>query len=591
MKTQSYFYCLFILTCSFLGCKKIETDITKIAGELNISLNRYHNEIQLAFIKEINNGKITYLDVNDIPFFEITLFEIGKQNNCLTNIIGTKEYKLIDAGNGTAVLSFGIHEDFCPKQGPDHKYKIGVKIEDIRASKQFLTAYKYILLAGETDIYEMQLEPANSTGVSKLEEQGIVQQTGGQSNNTYSFFSNEVTLQLSSAYLLSTEGKKITGDQLFNATVTYIKDSPTDFIQNNTAFPVPALAQQFLDSIGEPTPPIAEFIKTDYVGLEITQKNTNLRGVQLDNGGQVRITVNTNNGNLDTFQIWRFYEEDNAFKWQQIAGTLISTAGTIQFDSPLALGWAICSSPPLPSCTDPTAPYAVLDLTLNANLNGLSINDLFVAKLFDAATNIEMTNITPQINGNNITIYDVAEKETILRLYRKKIGGNTSTIPSGEFNIPGCGYVGAESLNLPPTTKLHIDIHQAFCDEASVVNIEIKPSIYVIAATNLSQPSLSSPSWYRLGTMQGGQLTTTLLEHNESYWFKVAEPQYNRAKVFHRPIKIINNNIKPIPATNSGRLICTQAGNNYNCQFVINNDYSVEELYETGASYCELLNF
>ena len=89
--------------------------------------------------------------------------------------------------------------------------------------------------------------------------------------------------------------------------------------------------------------------------------------------------------------------------------------------------------------------------------------------------------------------------------------------------------------------------------------------------------------------MSSGEFTTPQLKHNAEYWFKVSAPEYNQEEVLHRALTIETDGIVPMPSTNSGRIICTEVGGDYNCDFLIDDSFSIEDLFGNGYNYCSML--
>ena len=100
---------------------------------------------------------------------------------------------------------------------------------------------------------------------------------------------------------------------------------------------------------------------------------------------------------------------------------------------------------------------------------------------------------------------------------------------------------------------------------------------------------MNSSSWIGLGYMNSCEFTTFKLKHNAEYWFKVTAPEYEKQAILHRAVKIETDGIVPQQSTNSGRLICTEVNGDYNCEFVIDDSFSIEDLFGNGYLYCDML--
>lgn len=606
MKRQTIYQLLLVFLCLNVRCDFLKNEIREDAIDIlqNIEIRpfRYHYPIRLVLDKDTTDAT-AYVGHEEGKNFDFTIFELRDKNDCIINLVGTQEFRIFNEAGGTDALMLGIHRDNCPTPSIDEVYKIGIKIEDNRdhSKKEFFPIYKYIRLdSEEQDYHVIELMPKTENGTSKFTSKFFFHEETTINNET--FWTDEMNIRIPEGFFFDEENNRIEGDSKYDMNVVFIKNSAVEPIQSNPAFPLPFFAREFLDTNGMVYPEVVgEFIQTSYIGLDIFHNASKKRVTKIGSSNNpIKLTVETGHGLSDTLQVWRFFIENEQYKWQRILTNIQhDNNGKVIFEAPLSLGFAITSQPPIPACADDeNIPYATIDITFQTPHNNLGLNQVFTAKLFDKNDN-EML-IKPSMYGNTIYIYGVSRKKTRLKLYGLEIDGFTpsSAIPLKTIELD-CGDYKQETIpssSVPPMTSLFIDIGEAFCDTIAVpVAVDRNVEVWALPISqSATMPSTHSPNWIRLGFMQGGKLRTWRLKKGEEYWFKVSALEFSEnnnklQSVFHRPIKIETDGLDPIPNTMSGRLFCEDlGGGNDACRFVIDDSFSLQELYQTGWKYCDI---
>lgn len=596
---------LFFISC---GKDEILSQFTNISNNILIKPYRYHSPYRLAiYTKDINNDDLKLVTAEESSNFQIKIIPLGKNNgeNCIVNAVGGNQFKITSDGVEDHVV-FGISDDY-PNFDKDEstRFPIAIIVEDIRTNRIYLTGYKYQYLGEENDlgaIILLQGSDLNST--EKYQKKQIIFNDIPQPSppEPSSYFNGEIEIQFPIAKVIDEQGAFFpsnTNDNSYIAQVTYLNTDTNEIgksIHHLSPFPIPSIANEFLAEDLSTIRRIAEFVNTDYIGLNIIHKSTRKKVTKIDQDKTLTITTNVDG---TTLNIWRFFEESpGQFKWQEIKNIIQpDSTGQVTFETPLSIGWAISSSPPLAACSnDENVPYATVSTYLTTVLNNVKLSDLYRVELIKDDGSLSAAVGSVYLGKETVSVYHQSDMATILNIYKKRILEADELVYS--ISIPGCdpGLI-SEVIQTGEVTRVQVDINDAYCD-GQTITIEKTAEIYTIPKDSLPDsglPDVNNIKWTLTGQLKAGQITTHILKHGQSYWIKVHAPSYKggMSRVFGRPITIITDGISPNNNNNNGRLICTKKGTGqnqgYECIFRIDDSVPIQDLYLSGSDYCDFL--
>lgn len=580
-----------IIGCIVLGaCSKLENALDHIG----LDMVRFHYPVNLAIY-----GSNSLLTANDNQGFDFKIVE-REGIDCIINAAGTNEFKIIDqlSGNDTrSLFIFGVNQACDISENNPHP--MGIITENKNLDKDYFTAYKYIVVEGEDD------PPVEYQSSQQLNSSVELVTYGNHPNqNIYKYdtiFERSSTLQPISFY---PNGQEVTiefpDDQRFQdkhgelisfglsnrdykAYLTLIDDN----VQSSSVFPVPPIADDFSFENGFPAPRIAAFIPdTDYIGLELRYTPNGKKVARTDNENLLKINYQTQAPSGTLLRVWRFFETDGVFRWQEVGDFEVDSVGYLHFESPFSYGWTVSGNLPIPSC-NPQDLYA----TVNVNLMGTgfpttNVADLFTVELLDE--NNQLINwASINASASAFKIYGVGDVPTTLNLYRKNGCNPTQNQLIDSKPLSGCSTIDWDVTLNETLTRVSINIKDARCDKFPI-DIDKKGNLWAMCAENSTLiPSVADSNWFYVGFMQNGYFETYSLKQDSTYWMMVTAPEYGTAQVFTKPLTVGTSGINPIVPTtnNNGQFVCT----NNECSLVITNQVPLETLFAEGDEFCDLL--
>lgn len=593
------------LQCDFIT-KEIENDLGDVVENINYDGFRIHQPLKSDL--DNNNSIITTANNASLRF---DIFSLDPNNpDCIVNPAGLTDFKIVEVGPENYAVEYGVHQDY-PTPSSENLYPIGIIIED--TTKQYLNAYRFRYADDITGRINLETAIRGSNLDIK-----VLSEKGGQANLSREliyFEDSSVMITFPSGLMknCNSDGLSTSAKRTFDTWVTRISAETNSSITRNSAFPLPVLASSFKSNLNglsiDTDTIIAEFTDATYIGLDVlhnggkTKTKANLFKKSDDGDALIEVKVILNNDitSSESRQVWRFYQDCSTkeYIWERIPSEIDALTNSISFKSALSIGWVICTNIEQ-YCGDisPSNPLPLYaKVTLNHNNNVLG-EDLYTAELFDDATgDLIISNML--FSSNTISIYGLTGISTKLKIYRKTLNGKV-LITETDLNCGDRAILDFSDLPDLPVTKLNVDVLYASCSNSDSNNSipRLERSLKIFAhETPLANncPSASDTSWKELGFLKKGLFETSLLEHGKSYCFMVYATYYGGTrKVFHRPIEIINEGLKPtrdpLPTNTSpetGKLLCEEIpinSGNYNCSFIIDNTAPVDLLYL--SNYC-----